>query len=177
MSKLKQVFITLTLFIISLNASAYTLELSKTELERYAQAYFPITQQTPFSKVRYSSPKIVLDEKTNRIGLEVTVHAEMPGMMAIAGRGQIDGKLEYRQQSHQFYLHDPKIKNVRFANTSYELANSIQQMANSMSQQTLPMIFVYELKDNDLRQKMAKNVLKSARVQQGKLYLDMELPF
>lgn len=177
MSKLKQILFALTLFSISTNASAYTLELSKAELERYAQAYFPITQQTPFSKVRYSSPKVVLDEKTNRIGLEVTVHAEMPGMIAIAGRGQIDGKLEYRQQSNQFYLHDPKIKNVRFANTSYELANSIQQMANSMSRQTLPMIFVYELKDQDLRQKMAKSVLKSARVQQGKLYLDMELPF
>jgi len=177
MSKLKQILFALTLFSISINASAYTLELSKAELERYAQAYFPITQQTPFSKVRYSSPKVVLDEKTNRIGLEVTVHAEMPGMIAIAGRGQIDGKLEYRQQSHQFYLHDPKLKNVRFANTSYELANSIQQMANSMSRQTLPMIFVYELKDHDLRQKMAKSVLKSATVHQGKLHLDMELPF
>lgn len=177
MSKLKQILLALTLFSIAINASAYTLELSKAELERYAQAYFPVTQQTPFSKVRYSSPKIVLDEKSNRIGLEVTVHAEIPGMMAIAGRGQIEGKLEYRQQSHQFYLHNPKLKNIRFANTNYELANSIQQMVNSMSQQTLPMIFVYELKDHDLRQKMAKSVLKSATVKQGKLYLDMELPF
>ncbi len=177
MSKFKQILFVLALFSISINVSAYTLELSKAELEHYAQAYFPVTQQTPFSRVRYSSPKVVLDEKTNRIGLEVTVHAEMPGMMAIAGRGQIDGQLEYRQQSHQFYLHDPKLKNVRFANTSYELANSIQQLVNSMSQQTLPMIFVYELTDHDLRQKMAKSVLKSATVQQGKLHLEMDLPF
>ncbi len=177
MSKLKQILFVLALFSISINASAYTLELSKVELERYAQAYFPITQQTPFSKVRYSSPEVVLDEKTNRIGLEVTVHAEIPGMMVIAGRGQFDGKLEYRQQSHQFYLHDPKLNNVRFANSHYELANNLQQLVNSISQQTLPMIFVYELKDHDLRQKMARSILKSATVQQGKLHLEMELPF
>ena len=162
---------------ISINAFAYTLEFSKADLERYVQGYFPINQLTPFSKVSYSNPAIVLDEKSNRIGIEVTIRAEMPGMMTIAGRGQIDGKLEYRQQSHQFYLHDPKIKNVHFANTSYELANSIQQMVNSMSQQTLPMILVYELKDQDLRQKIAKSVLKSAQVQHGRLYLDMDLPF
>lgn len=177
MSKLKQAFIALALFTFSVNAFAFTLEFEKAELDRYVQDYFPINQLTPFSKVSYSNPSIVLNEKTNRIGLEVTVRAELPGMMAIAGRGQIDGKLEYRQQTHQFYLHDPKIKNVHFANTSYELANSVQQIINSMSQQTLPMIFVYELKDNDLRQKMAKSVLKSTHIQQGKLYLDVELPF
>ena len=163
--------------LFSLEAAAYTIELSKAELQEYADAYFPLQQATPFSKLTYSKPTVVLNPKTNRIGLEVTLRAEMPGMIPVEGRGQIDGELEYRNETKQFYLHDPKLNNIRFANTDYQLAKTIQQMVSNISQQALPVIFVYELKDEDLREKMAKSVLKSATVHNGKLVLDVTLPF
>lgn len=160
-----------------LDAAAYTIELSRTDLQEYVDGYFPVQQVTPISKLTYSSPVVVLDPKTNRIGLEVTVKAEMPGMMPIAGRGQIDGDLEYRKETHQFYLHNPKVTNVRFANTDYQLTSTIQQIVSSIGQQSMPLILVYELKDEDLREKMAKSVLKSVAVKQGKLYVDVEMSF
>ncbi|ALP53165.1 hypothetical protein Tel_08350 [Candidatus Tenderia electrophaga] len=161
----------------SLSAHAYTLEFNRAELQQYVVDYFPLSQQTPFSRVTYSNPSVMLDEKTNRIGLEVTVRAEMPGMMAIAGRGQIDGDLEYRKETHQFYLHDPQINNIRFANADRQLTGTVQQMLSSISQQSLPMILVYELKDTELREKMARGVLKKVAVKRGKLYVDVDLPF
>ncbi len=180
MSAIVKQFRIITLLIgllFSLDAAAYTVELSKGELQEYAEAYFPLQQVTPFSKLTYSKPSVVLNPKTNRIGLEVTVRAEMPGMIPVEGRGQIDGKLEYRNETNQFYLHEPKINNIRFANTDYQLTSTIQQMVSNVSQQALPVIFVYELKDQDLREKMAKSVLKSVTVQHGKLLLDVTLPF
>ena len=163
--------------LLSLQAAAYTVELSRGELQEYAEAYFPLQQATPFSKLTYSKPAVVLNPKTNRIGLEVTIRAEMPGMIPVEGRGQIDGKLEYRNETKQFYLHEPKLNKIRFANSDYQLANTVQQIVSNISQQALPVIFVYELKDKDLREKMAKSVLKSVTVQNGKLLLDVTLPF
>lgn len=163
--------------LFSLGASAYTIELTKAELQGYASAYFPLHQVTPFSRLTYSKPAVVLNSQTNRIGLEVTVRAEMPGMLPIEGRGEINGKLEYRNETNQFYLHDPKLNNIRFANTDYQLTNTVQQIVSNISQQALPVIFVYELKDEDLREKMAKSVLKSVTVRNGKLLLDVTLPF
>lgn len=172
-----RLIILLSGMLCSLGASAYTVELSKGELQSYVNAYFPLQQATPFSKLTYSKPAVVLNSQTNRIGLEVTVRAEMPGMIPVEGRGQIDGKLEYRNETNQFYLHDPKLNNIRFANTDYQLANTVQQIVSNISQQALPVIFVYELKDEDLREKMAKSVLKSVTVHNGKLLLDVALPF
>lgn len=177
MTRFKSLFILLLFSGAGFNAQAYTLEFNRAELQQYVVDYFPISQQTPFSRVTYSNPSVVLDAKTNRIGIEVTVRAEMPGMMAITGRGQIDGDLEYRKETHQFYLHDPRISNIRFANSDYQLADTVQQMVNSISQQSLPMILVYELKDSDLRRKMARGVLKDIAVKRGKLYVDVDLPF
>lgn len=159
----------------SLAGHAYTLEFNRAELQQYVTAYFPLSQQTPFSRVTYSNPSVVLDENSNRIGLEVTVRAEMPGMMPVSGRGQIDGDLEYRRDTHQFYLHEPRISKVRFAESDYQLTGTLQQMINSLSQQGLPLILVYELKDEDLRQKMARGVLKGVTVNQGKLFLELSL--
>lgn len=176
MSRFKTL-ITLLLCGASLSAHAYTLEFNRAELQQYVVDYFPLSQQTPFSLVTYSNPSVMLDEKTNRIGLEVTVRAEMPGMMAIAGRGQIDGDLEYRKETHQFYLHDPQINNIRFANADRQLTGTVQQVLSSISQQSLPMILVYELKDTELREKMARGVLKKVAVKRGKLYVDVDLPF
>ncbi len=177
MNKHKLFVTAFLLFFTSFSVHAYILEFNKAELQEYVKGYFPFSQLTPFSKVTYSKPIVVLDENTNRIGLEVTVKAEIPGMMPITGRGQIDGDLEYRKETHQFYLHDPKITNVRFANTDYQLTGTIQQMISSISQQGMPLIFVYELRDEDLRQKMAKSVLKSVDVKRGKVYVDVDLPF
>lgn len=177
MNKFKLFVAAFLLFGTSFAAHAYILEFNKAELQQYVKNYFPFSHLTPFSRVTYSKPTVVLDEKTNRIGLEVTVKAEIPGMMPITGRGQIDGDLEYRKETYQFYLHDPKITNVRFANTDYQLAGTIQQMVSTITQQSMPLIFVYELKDEDLREKMAKSVLKSVDVKRGKVYVDVELPF
>lgn len=177
MNRFKTCFILLLFFGTGFNAHAYTLEFNRAELQQYVVDYFPLSQQTPFSRITYSNPSVVLDEQTNRIGLEVTVRAEMPGMMAITGRGRIDGDLEYRKETHQFYLHDPKISNVRFADSDYQLAGTVQQLVNSISQQSLPMIFVYELKETDVREKMARSVLKNIIVRQGKLVVDVDLSF
>jgi len=174
MNRLK-LFFGLWLLGASMGAQAYTFEFNRSELQQYVVEYFPFSQQTPFSRITYSNPSVVLNEKTNRIGLEVTARAEMPGMMPITGRGRIDGDLEYRRDTHQFYLHEPKISKVRFANADYKLTGTVQQMVDSISQQSLPVIFVYELKDNDLRQKMAGSVLKKVTVRQGKLLVDVDL--
>lgn len=177
MNRFKTCFILLLFSGAGFNAHAYTLEFNRAELQQYVVDYFPLSQQTPFSRITYFNPSVVLDEQTNRIGLEVTVRAEMPGMMAITGRGRIDGDLEYRKETHQFYLHDPKISNVRFADSDYQLAGTVQQLVNSISQQSLPMILVYELKETDMREKMARSVLKNIIVRRGKLVVDVDLSF
>ncbi len=162
--------------LFSFNATAYSIELSKDDLQQQVSLYFPLVQATPLSKLTYSNPVVILNPNTNRIGLEVTIRIEVPGMLPVEGRGQIDGNLEYRQQTQQFYLHDPKLTNVRLANSSYELAGAVQQIVTNISQQSLPLILVYDLKDDDLRQKMVKSVMKSVTVKEGKVYLDLELP-
>ncbi len=162
--------------LFSFNAAAYSVELSKDDIQQQVNRYFPLEQATPLSKLSYSNPVVILNPSTNRIGLEVSIRIEVPGILPVEGRGQIDGNLEYRQQTQQFYLHDPKLTNVRFANSSHELASVVQQIVTNISQQSLPLILVYDLKDDDLRQKMAKSVMKAVRVKEGKIYLDLELP-
>jgi len=154
----------------------YTLELTDKELQRTVELYFPLIQEAPFSKLTLTSPAVRLDPKTNRIGLAVSVAIALQDIAVGKGRGLIDGTLEYRPDTGEFYLRDPQLKQVKLYQVQTEYNTLVQNFLNGLTRQTFPVIVVYRLQDDDLRQRMLKSSLKSVTVRGGKLIVKMGLP-
>ena len=170
-------FITLFLFFAqSTVAMAYTVELTKAEVQEVVQGYFPVKHITPFVMLTAHDPKVSLEQKTGRLGLEFSVLANVPGILTGEGRGLIDGDLEYRHKTGEFYLRDPKIKSLKLYDMPPEITATVKLALQQLMKQSLPVILVYKLQDNDLKQKMAKSVLSSVTVRDGKLLLELSVP-
>ncbi len=169
--------ITLLLYLTQCTvAAAYTVELTRQQVQEAVSGYFPVKHITPLVMLTAHNPQVSLQPKSNRIGLEVSVLANVPGILTGEGRGLIDGDLEYRHQTGEFYLRDPKIKSLELYDMPAEVTASVQLALQQLMRQSLPVMLVYKLQDNDLKQKMAKSVLSSVAVRKGKLILELSVP-
>lgn len=157
-------------------AHAYTIELTRQQVQNAVDGYFPVKHITPFVMLTAHKPKVLLTQKSKRIGLEVSVLINIPGVINGEGRGLIDGDLEYRQKTGEFYLRDPKIKSLKLYDMPPEVTASVRLALQQLMRQSLPLMIVYKLQDNDLKQKMAKSVLSSVAVRKGNLILELSVP-
>lgn len=157
-------------------AVAYTVELTRDEVQGAVEHYFPVEHATPHATLTLYRPVVFLEQRSNRIGLGFTLLADVPGIMTGKGQGAIDGDLEYRQETGEFYLHDPKIKSLDIEDFPPDVAASIRQAVQGLMRQSLPVILVYRLKDDDMGQKMTKRVLSSVAVRNGRLILELTAP-
>ncbi len=178
MRRYLQHFLTATLlFLMQYGvATAYTVELTREEVQTAVAAYFPVKHISPFVMLTAHNPKVLLEQKTGRIGLEFSVLANVPGVLTGEGRGLIDGDLEYRHRTGEFYLRDPKIKSLKLYDVPAEITATVKRALQQLMRQSLPVILVYKLQDSDLKQKMAKRVLTSVEVRHGKLLLELSMP-
>jgi len=157
-------------------AMAYSIELTEKEANIAVERYFPIEHVTPVATLKLSRPAVYFDQRSNRIGLKVSVTASMPGLLMGEGHGAIDGDLEYRQETGEFYLRDPRVRRLDIENLPAEATILLRQLLQEMTRQSLPFILVYQLNDVDLRQRMARSVLQSVTVRNRKLILELAVP-
>ncbi|MDY6856101.1 MAG: DUF1439 domain-containing protein [Thermodesulfobacteriota bacterium] len=155
------------------DVAAYTVELTKQQVQDTVEHYFPIEHVTPFAKLTLYRPIVFLEQKSSRIGLEFSMSADVTGIMTGKGRGSIDGDLEYRQETGEFYLHDPKIRRLDIHDFPADIASSIQQALQELMRHSLPVILVYRLKDDNVAQRITKSILSSVAVRNGKLILEL----
>ena len=157
-------------------AAATTIELTGQQLQQTVEQYFPIQHTTSFARLGIYRPVVVMDRVSSRIGLSVSVTADVPGMMQGTGRGTIDSDLVYNRTQGEFHLRDPKIRLLELVGFPAEISASIQRGLQEMMQQSLPVILVYKLNNDDFKQRLTKSILSSVKVENGKLILELSNP-
>ena len=171
---LRGLFIAMLFYLMQCtDVAAYTVELTRQQVQDAVERYFPIEHVTPFATLTLYRPMVFLEQKSSRIGLAFSMSADVPGIMTGKGQGSIDGDLEYRQETGEFYLHDPKIRRLDVHDFPADIASSIQKALQELMRHSLPVILVYKLKDDDIGQRITKSILSSVAVRNGKLILEL----
>jgi len=106
MKRTLQIIVLLYLHLYTAQAMAFTKMLTAAELQAQVAGQFPLQRLTPFMTVTLSDPRVVLEDKSDRIGIELSVATDALGGIANKARGLIDGQLHYEslQQASSFYL-------------------------------------------------------------------------
>lgn len=157
-------------------AAAYTVEMTKQQVQEVVEIYFPVERVTPFFTLHLYRPLVFLEQKSDRIGLAFSIVVNVSGNMEGKGQAAFDGDLEYRRQTGEFYLHDPQIRRLDVHDFPADMTESLQQALQEIMGQSLPVILVYKLKDDDIGQRMTKSILSSVVVRNGKLNLELAAP-
>jgi len=172
-----RIVLAILLVLLPLHASGYTLMLSEQDLQSQVNAFFPFHSGTAAAQVTVSQPRIRLGGVANQIGIEVSISAQLAGINTISGRGLIDGRLEYRAQTGEFYLHEPRLRELRLMRVDPEFSALAHHLIDETTRGQLPVILVYRLSDDMIEQRVMKGVLRSVEVRGKSLVVELDAPF
>lgn len=163
----------IALFSASLGAT--TLEFSQADLQNRVGPQFPIQRSVLGVAINFTDPLVFLSENENRIGVELTISVTASNTLKGKGRGMTDGTLVYKPATGQFVLTEPRLRNLKVENIPQEQQARVRETIDWVARNALPEIVVYQLTEEDFREKMAKQMLKSIAVKNGKLVVELEM--
>jgi hypothetical protein len=147
------------------------LTFSRDDLQRDIAAKFPFDQKLLFITVTYSNPEVVLNDGSDRIGIALDASAKLAGDQLVKGRVAGDWKIRYEAAEGAFYFDDPNLTQFDFGGLSPAAQGQIARVAKPLMEEYLRRVPVYRLKESNLRENLARYVLKSVAIKQGRLYV------
>ena len=156
-------------------AHAWTIELTEDELQTKVNRALPIEKKKLLFTVRVSSIDVELKEGSERVGLVADMEIKTPHLSTGKGRAYIDGKLVYNPADGAFYLREPRVTEVKFENIPVQYHRLVGKILQRAITRRLAKTPVYKLNDNKTKHQVAKILLKSVRVVDQKLVLELGL--
>jgi hypothetical protein len=163
------------LSIFSQRAQAYTVTMTQKDLQTMTDVWFPVKQTTAIGDVELNSPKILLTSGSDRIEFAVNIRIEMPDQYIATGKGIINGELDYSAERGEFYLRDPRVKQLTVDGLPPLYDEMVLSVINDLTQQNLPLIVVYRLDKETIGHASVLRTLKSVRVHKGQLLVEIGL--
>ena len=148
---------------------SYDLEMTEAELQEKISVLMPIERKKLFFTVVVSDPKVDLLSDSNEIAIFANLAATAPGGLNLTGRTQLQGSLSYDAEKGAFYFHNPKVMTIEIDQLPEQFAPKVKELTQSAMFKATEKRPIYTLKEDDLKQKLAKSVLKSIEVKDKKL--------
>jgi len=167
----------ITLILITIanltHALSYTQEFTETELQEKIEAMMPLEKKKLFVTLIVTSPKLDLLEDNNELSIKADIAVHAPGGIKGTGTTTITGSITYNPTQGSFHLLNPIVANLHIDGISEQYQPKIKQMAQTAISNTMANYPLYRLKDNDLKQKLAKSVLESVVISDSKLLVNL----
>jgi hypothetical protein len=169
----------LSIFLVLNCASAlafsYTLELSESEIQERVDVMMPLEKKKFFVTTVLTNPIIDLIESTNALGLSTDVAFKAPGNIVGSGRISFAGTLRYDNDVGAFYFDNLKLVSLDIKKVPSEFLPKIKKILQSVANKFLEKKPVFKFKDNNLKHKLAKSILKSIAVENENLVIELGL--
>lgn len=152
-------------------AFSYTMEITEQQLQKTIEAYMPLTKEDAFFSVTIANPIIELIKSSNKIGLHTTIKVAALGNIEGNGKARIAGNLSYNAKKAAFYLQNIEIIDLQIDQVASQHINAIKLTTQNLLNQMLKNQPVYILNDKKFEEELAKSMLQSIEVKEGKLML------
>lgn len=145
---------------------SYTLKLSADVLQKRVSAIFPIKVKKLIFVFKISDPLVIIPPNTvDRIGVEVSLQVSIPGLLKAEGRGLVHGEIDYLADSGEFFFFDPSLENFDVQGLPRRYHEEVRALFESIMKTALSGIAIFKFDDSDKKQKIARRLLKSVRVE------------
>ena len=154
-------------------AFSYTMEITEQQLQERVSASMPLTRQEAFISITISNPVIDLIKTSNKIGIQASIKAIALGTIEGTGQTSIAGSLSYNAKEAAFYMKDIEIIDLHIDQIAPQHIPSIKLSVQKMLNEVLKTQPIYKLNDKKFEEELAKSMLQSIEVKQGKLFLKL----
>lgn len=168
----------LALVVLLAGCSTMTLRIPRDDLQTDMAKRFPVEADKHVVTLRASDPQLELLGQVNRLAVRLRLQAtSASGNSQLTGTSRVEGRIEYVEAEHAFYLRDPQVTELQL-----DSANSIpgkrliERASRSAVEAMLRTHPVYRL-DRNRSEKEAKAIrhLRSVRVENQDLVLEVGL--
>lgn len=154
-------------------AHAYTVSLTAADIEAMVRPHFPQVHTGPLGTVTLSDPRVILRSGSDRLGLGLDVAGEMAGGLATHGQAVVEGEVAYDPARGEFHLREPRVTHLVVEGLPDPYAGFVASTVSAIARQEAPLIVLFKVPADDLAGAATLRVLKSARVKDGKLVLEL----
>ena len=161
--------------LLFLSRQTYVVELTEADLQAHLDQGFPLEKGVLIFSLQLRNPKVTLRDGSDRIHFRVDVgtSVRIDGVIP-EGTAEVASPLRYVPEKGDLYLSDPDVVLHLDALEGDRLAR-VNEIANLLLKDFAARRPVYRLTDEDLKQSVARAVLRDVRVEGGVLQIHLGL--
>jgi len=154
-----------------------TIVITQTDIEQTLNQHFPMKNTGRFTRVNVKEPLVQLQNGSERINFGLTIDIEVvkPKQAHYSGNILMSANLAYDSDKGSFYLVDAEIEQFDIDGVSAAKAALITKATTKLLYFSLDRWPVYTLKQSDVKQNLAKILLKSVEVKEGNIEVKLGL--
>jgi hypothetical protein len=123
-----------------------TVTLTAPEIEQSIAGRFPIEKRALVAAVELDRPRVLFEESSDRIGLEMDAMASVLGQEH-AGTATVFGRLRYEGATGEIYLDEPEVVRLELPHLPEEQRAPVRAIVNAVAAAVLSQVPIYRLED------------------------------
>ena len=125
-------------------------------------------------KLTVKNTKVYLSDGSDRIGASTDVELNFnigKNLKNLGGFIKSETALRYDQDSFSFYLSQPELQELQVQGIPPKYTKIVTDKSQEIMREFIKSVKVYQIKDDDLKHRLAKAVLKRVEVINGQLVI------
>ena len=145
---------------------SYTFSLKAKDLEKKIIHAFPIKIKKSIFVFKITDPEVILPEgSVDRIAIGMSIKVTIPGLLAAKGKAIVEGEVDYDSDQGEFFFFDPEIKEMDIHGLPGRYSEKVRGIFESIIRSALGEMSIFKFDQDDKKQKIAKRLLKSVRIE------------
>lgn len=153
---------------------SYTMRLSEAELQARIERLMPFERTQYLFTVSLSEPLIELSETDNQIALFSAVSVLGPAGLQGRGSAKVKGSIRYERAQGAFFIDQPSVEQLEIERMPRRLSGELIKVVQTIVSKALAKYPVYTLREEDAKQKLAKSMIDSIRVENKELIVKLK---
>lgn len=155
----------------------HTITLSAAQIQSALQSKFPIEKKPLIFTVKFSDPTTAIDPTSGQVTVGLKCSMAALGRKAANGDGTATGTVRYEPKTGELFLDNPKVKlnSLELIGLAQRDKGKATDLIEAGLQECFKRTPIYKLDDKDSQMLMVHRIMKSMRVENGELKIELGL--
>ncbi len=162
-------FIGLALLFPAKVFAVYSFSIDSARIQGALLMYFPLREYTAAARLTLTEPTVILRQGADNLRLDIPVIVSISGEGQRRGQVVVDVGLHYKPSTGELFLGIPRIRSFNMETISGERQKTFRASLADVLVKTLPLVRIYQVREQDLNHSLAKSEMKSMHVEDGRV--------
>lgn len=156
-------------FLVASCSVSYTVRLTADDIQQVVRQKLPVSVSKFLVTATVTSVQVEFIESDNGVVVRPDVEVSLIGQRLLRGHAIVAGQIRYAPPTGEFFLDQTKVILITVEGLPDSARRVVEEVAGKCIEGYFATQPIYQLKQSDFKQSLAKLVLKSVRTHNGRL--------